>query len=282
MPSLSFEEYEGYLSRALRRFPSLLDGPITKIKCIKTVFGNRLADYPRSIKTPREYARFLHRFVKDTPAPGYHGHRRLEHNLKLIISIVGQNPRANQCTRNAPGPIRIGRVGRHLNQVLPPLKPYFIRNVNPGFALASAVLFYQLYGNTGVRIHGLNKKSARKTAKKITAYFIKKRNNIIGTSTYPSAECPCLRKDLCAANPQCALVALAGGAVCVPNSNVGHGSEGYPGVANFAGQRYTKTIQQGQPRPTTTYVRHKTVYWQRPQGVGAALVHLAAHIWPTR
>lgn len=287
MPSLNFERYEAYLARALRRNRWSVDGPVTKVKYIKSFFGNRLAEHPgAAIKTPRQYARLLHKFVRDTPAAGLRGHSRLKHNLKLIISIVGQNPRANQCTMDAPGPARVGKISRYIGQMLPPLQPYFIRSVNPGFALVSTALFSQLYGKTSIRIRGLNKKNARKIAKEVADFFIRKRNNIVGTSMYPSAVCPCLRNDLCAVNPHCSVVATpGGGAACVPSSNVGRGSHGYPGIANFAGQRYTKTTQPNAPRrPGTTYVRHKTVYWQRPRAAGAplALVHLAANIWPTR
>jgi hypothetical protein len=255
------------------------DGPITALKFLKTFFGGRLAAYPGkggALLTPRQYARMLHRYTLAAKQPGALGHHdRFERSLKEIISLSCQNPRAGRCNqKTALGPPRIGKIGRRAGLPLPPRYAYIARDINPGCSVASAALFALLYGKTGVAMPHLNAANAKNVARNVSIALTSRRQKS-PAGAYPSASCPCLNNAACAAAVHCSWVAAPAGppgipgfpatGACVPSSNVGAGSQGFPGVANLAGQRFPVAAKAvTQRRTKSCYTKRGNTYWRRP------------------
>lgn len=257
MAPLDFNDYMNYLNNNTRRqsVQWTADGPIDNLKHIKNFFASRLAKYPsrKGIRTPRELAKFLHKYMKKTPTPGFAGHRKLEKNLKDAVSTICQNTRGGQCTQ---------RYGR---------SPYFIRDVNPGCAMAACGICTKLYKDSGVHIHGVSQKCINDIAKRAAQHFIQPRRKIPGTNFYATASCPCLNVPQCAFNAYCKWHNTA----CTPASNA---EVGFPGIQSFAGQRYSAASQLPR-KPGSRYVQNKTIFWQVPNGTHP-LIHLADLLWP--
>lgn len=277
-PSLNFDTIYNDLQTHLQPPPAkalaqtpiwTLDGPVTAVKFLKNFFGNRLANYPGkggAIRSPRQYAKMLHRYILRAKQPAAVGHHdRFQRSLRDIISLVCQNPRAGRCTRNSP----VLRAGKNA------LMPYLTRQINPGCSVASAALFSILYNRTGVAMPHLNASNAKNIARNVSfALTSRRRKNAAGIFS-PSATCACLNRAACVGmDPACSWVVPPVGpavpgfpttATCLPANSKLLGSDGFPGVAKFAGQRFPVASKAGtQQRPGTSYSKNTGTYWMRP------------------
>ena len=298
IPALDFDLVRNRLLNELNRPPNVPyqwtpQGPLRDIYNLKSFFTTRFANFPKnvlkkaigkvalpagaienpgpggpqSLRTPQKVAASMHKYVQNriSKKVGWKfNNKKYAANLIKYLSTACQNKRAGTC--NTHKIVYAGGI---------PTFPYMRRDVNPGCASSLAALFDIFYGGTGVPVT-FSKKSSRLIAREASRYLTQRREKVPFGKTwiYPSSACPCIKTPkVCKGIKQCKWIPAAGKIPegCVPRGNIpALGTESFPGVDLFAGQRYFDLAPEP-IRPGSHYVKKpaakagvKSVWYRLP------------------
>ena len=235
-----------------------------------------------ALTTPLSLALAMQRFVqhrKSHRKDWMFGNKKYATNLGAFISVMCQNRNPAKCSGN-----KILFPGGWPTDI-----PYMNRDVNPGCSASLAALFHIFYGAAlgPYPATAYTRDSSLKIAREASRTLTEARGGRpfpakAGRTIFPSSSCPCLNselackaaKNVCSWIPGVHAVFAAG---CVPTNpfavaaaGVPNSGAGFPGVKDFAGERY----RRNHPRPRrakSTYVRQrktwhhaKQIWWRRP------------------